>query len=152
MKQLIIIALFLITISAQSQIYYGASLGTVLSQGYDGVKKQERFGITDIYFGAPVGYNIPVNSFGVLVEVEPAIDLSMTITLSAMAGAKIDFSEHSGMHLLAGYGFNNLEGLSFKKSLYPAIKTRVWFNRVFIQGDHINSTYHVGVGIIGFGL
>ena len=152
MKQtiLFVVALLCCTLSF-SQIYYGADFGPMLSKGYDGVNKETKYGITDIFFGVPVGYNIKLQHAGILIEMEPAMDLSFTTIFTAQAGTKIDFSEHSGIHLLAGYGYDNLEELAIKNSFFPCAKFRLWINRVNLQTTYINSRSYIGIGVIGFG-
>ena len=106
MKLIFIISLILFSNFCNAQrLYYGGSAGIGLVEGYHADTKEMKFGANDLYISVPLGYAFVKDnkSTGLLLETQEQGTLSGTFTLSALAGLKIDISEHSGIHLLAGY-------------------------------------------------
>lgn len=156
MKKILYIAVLLLSITCQAQrFYYGGSGGTGIVKAYNADTKETTYGANDLFISATAGWAFVKDSkdYGWLLETQMQGTISGSITLTAMAGGKIDFTEHCGLHMLAGYAddvvYTN-KPFQLIHTFHPAATIRIWIGQVTLQTTYVDHAYYIGVGVIGF--
>jgi len=155
-KILLIISVVCLKEMATSQYYYGGNVGVTIEKSYDYKAKKERHGINDLYLSIPLGYATKY----MLFDITPSCTMSMIPSITGSIGGKIDFGEHSGLHLLAGYRDEmavTMKPLAIYHFFNPNITGRLWFGNFLVQGSYVirkkefgGNSLDVGIGVIGF--
>ncbi len=157
MKKIILILILTgIKTMAFSQFYYGGNVGVTIEKSYDVKNDKIRNGINDLYLCVPLGYT----TNNLLFEISPECTMSMIPSIAGSVGGKVDFSEHCGIHLLAGYKDEmavTMKPLSVYHFFHPNGTIRLWIDNFSVQGSYIfrkeiygGNSLNIGIGVIGF--